>query len=116
MGLEQGVHKPSIADSAQHAQALVLEHATLGKRWFFHDTNAATGSLPTTRRTIAKRSDAQSPTRYTKDGIDRYIVGGDTHAIDPRVSAPKRRLHYRVNDRSGARRKQIRLRLTDLRR
>jgi hypothetical protein len=107
-----GVPKPSIVDSPHHADALLLEHATLGKRWLFSDGNARDFLFTDNETNYREAFGSQSPTRFTKDGIDRYVVAGNSASVNRARVGTKTSLHYRFAIEPGAT-QTIRLRLTN---
>ena len=109
-----GVGKPNISEAPTASQALLIEHPTLGKRWLFHDPAAAADRLFTDNETnyTAAFGTPKNPSHYTKDGIDRFVVGGDVLAVNEARSGTKAAVHYAFTLEPGAT-QTIRLRLTN---
>jgi len=109
-----GVPKPSICDSPDYGNALALEHATLGSRWLFHDERAEDALFTDNETNYEATFGVPNTSAYVKDGLDRYVVDGDEHAVNPARAGTKAALHYRFLIEPGAS-ETIRLRLTDQR-
>lgn len=85
-----GVRKPNIR---LDGRALVAEDATLGLMRLAGDP--AIETLFTENETNAERLfQSANPSPYVKDGIDRYIVGGERGAVNPARTGTKAALHY----------------------
>ena len=54
-----------------------------------------------------------NPTPYVKDGINNYLVHGQSQAVNPEKVGTKAAAHYQLNIEAGGA-KVVRLRLTDL--
>jgi mannosylglycerate hydrolase MGH1-like protein len=93
------------------AAAIRAEHEALGQRWLY-----CTGDAPalfTDNETNNERvfgSANSSP--FVKDGIDRYVVHGETGAVNPDRTGTKAAFHH-VLTVAGGQRATVRLRLTD---
>jgi hypothetical protein len=107
-----GVARPSITDAKDCDSALALEHATLGKRWLFHDKRSMDALFTENDTNYEAAFGVPSPTEFVKDGIDRYVVDGDDHAVNRARTGTKAALHYRFMIEPGAS-ETIRLRLSD---
>ncbi|MDH3493659.1 MAG: glucosidase [Acidobacteriota bacterium] len=45
--------------------------------------------------------DVENPSPYTKDGIGRYVVGGEKESVNPRGTGTKAAAHYRLQIEGG---------------
>ncbi|HEY1951131.1 MAG TPA: glucosidase [Bryobacteraceae bacterium] len=100
--------KPSL--SAWDATTIQASHAELGD--FFLYSDAAFTPLFTENETNAERIfKAPNPTPYVKDGINNYIVSGQTECVNPARTGTKAGLHYHF-DIPAHGSVEIRLRLT----
>ncbi|MDB5091905.1 MAG: hypothetical protein JWO85_6, partial [Candidatus Eremiobacteraeota bacterium] len=111
-----GTPRPTIQTSqdASHSphEVLVVEHATLGKRWVFTD-GGHTEMLFTENDTDFERAfNVKSASPYVKSGIDRAVRGEDRNGINPRPIGSKAALHYRWVIAPGATH-TVRIRMTD---
>ena len=90
---------------------IAAEHEALGRRFLYCDQEAPL--LFTENETNNERifgSPNDSP--YVKDGIDRYVVHGETGAVNPAGTGTKAAAHCRLTVGAGAS-AAVRLRLTD---
>ena len=90
---------------------IAAEHEALGRRFLYCDQEAPL--LFTENETNNERifgSPNDSP--YVKDGIDRYVVHGETDAVNPAGTGTKAAAHCRLTVGAGAS-ATVRLRLTD---
>ncbi|HEX8914325.1 MAG TPA: hypothetical protein VF796_18400 [Humisphaera sp.] len=99
-----------------HAHGVATDHMTLGKfrlevdpansadqpRWLFTDNET----------NVQRLFGEANPTRFVKDGIDRFVVHGDEHAVDPTWRGTKAAPYYKMTLAPGESR-QFRLRLFD---
>jgi Mannosylglycerate hydrolase MGH1-like glycoside hydrolase domain len=100
--------KPSL--SARSANIVQASHAELGD--FFLYSEAAFTPLFTENETNAERIfKTPNPTLYVKDGINNYIVSGQTECVNPARTGTKAGLHYHF-DIPAHGSVEIRLRLT----
>jgi mannosylglycerate hydrolase MGH1-like protein len=112
-----GTARPVIRRSGElnHANVpdvLVVEHATLGKRWIFTDGGQAE-ILFTENDTDYERSfNVASTSPYVKSGIDRAVRGEDRLGINLGDFGSKAALHYRWQILPGATH-TVRMRMTD---
>jgi hypothetical protein len=108
-----GIAKPQISDAGAANRGFVAQHATLGRRWLYADgKNAAT--MYTDNETNYERAfGVRSQKPYTKDAFHRYLVEGETKAINPKRLGTKAALHYVLDVAPGAT-ETLRLRLTDV--
>ncbi len=93
------------------ASAVVTDHAELGRRWLYADGEVpvlVTGNETNNERIFGAGND--SP--YVKDAFHRYVVGGETAAVDPSGVGTKAAFHYVLHVAAGAS-ATLRLRLTD---
>ena len=107
-----GVAKASIREDPERADALIAEHATLGKRWIFGDGGAEDVLFTENETDFERAFHVPSPSPYVKSGIDRAVRGEDRHGINPGRAGSKAALHYRWRIEPGATR-TVRLRITD---
>ena len=90
---------------------IVASHPKLGDRFFSADGTPEL--LFTENETNHERFGLTSNrTRYVKDGINNYIVHGDTDAVNPQRTGTKASVHYALTLGPGAS-EVIRLRLSD---
>ncbi len=103
-----GTAVPSLRqESGGHLRA---DHEELGPRWLYCDADAET--LFTENDTNNEKifgSPNASP--YVKDGIDRYVVGGETGAVNPDRTGTKAAVHHVLTIPAGQS-ATVRLRLT----
>jgi hypothetical protein len=100
--------KPSL--SAWSANTIQASHAELGDFFLYGD--AAFAPLFTENETNAERIfQTPNPTPYVKDGINNYIVSGQTEGVNPARTGTKAGLHYHF-DIPAHGSVEIRLRLT----
>ena len=90
---------------------VVAEHPELGRRWCCAD------GAPAVLMTRNETNDelifgVPNTTPYVKDGIDRYVVHGETATVDPSGVGTKAAFDYSLHLRPGEGR-VVRLRLTD---
>ena len=89
--------------------ALRAQHATLGDYLLYCE--GADDLLFTDNETnVARLYDVPNPTPYVKDGINAYIVDGDTAAVNPQCVGTKAAIHYHRIIAAGEQ-SSIRLRL-----
>ena len=108
-----GTAKPSLRQipSGPGSATIRTEHEVVGQRWLYCD-----GDVPllfTENETNNERifgSTNSSP--YAKDGIDRYVVHGETAAVNPGRVGTKAAAHH-VLTLGGGHSAAVRLRLTD---
>jgi hypothetical protein len=92
-----GAEKPSMRTVTAHQElsGLMVEQATLGRRWFYGEGMVpvlVTGNETNTERVFGTPNEEP----YTKDAIDRFVVHGDTAAVDPNGIGTKAALHCKV--------------------
>ena len=103
------VTRPSLRETAG---TIVASHPQLGERFLSADGRREL--LFTENETNHERFGlARNRTRYVKDGINNYIVNGDTAAVNPERSGTKASAHYSLTIGAGAS-EVIRLRLSDV--
>jgi hypothetical protein len=111
-----GTPRPTIQRSsdASHAphEVLVVEHATLGKRWVFTDGGHAETLFTENETDFERAFNVKSPSPYVKSGIDRAVRGEGRDGINPRPIGSKAALHYRWVIAPGAT-QTVRIRMTD---
>jgi hypothetical protein len=91
--------------------AVAADHEALGRRWLYCDRQVPllfTENETNNQRIFGSPND----TPYVKDGIDRYVVHGDTDAINPAGFGTKAAAHYALTIGPGES-SRVRLRLTD---
>ena len=79
----------------QDLSGVTVEHAALGRRWFYGEGVVpvlVTGNETNTERVF--KTPNEEP--YVKDAIDRFVVHGDTAAVNPNGIGTKAALHYKV--------------------
>jgi hypothetical protein len=90
---------------------IAAEHAALGERRLYCDRDVPL--LFTENETNAERLfGTANPSPWVKDGIGRYVVGGETGAVNPSRVGTKAAAHY-VLDVPAGDSATVRLRLTD---
>ncbi len=107
------VARPSLHQAAQDKNGAIvaLAHRDLGERYFYAQN--ASQLLFTENETNAKRLwGASNPSPYVKDGINNYIVHGQTDAVNPEQVGTKVAAHYPLTLAPGESR-TVRLRLSD---
>ena len=90
---------------------IAAEHADLGTRWLYCDADVPL--LFTENETNTERlygSPGASP--FVKDGIDRFVVGGETDAVNPERVGTKAAAHYVLDVPAGGS-ATVRLRLAE---
>src|SRR5262249_3734403 len=108
---EEGIAKPVMhAVSGAPSPAIAAAHPTLGG--YFLYAEEVVPLLFTENETNCQRVFGQpNRSRYAKDGINDYVVGGVRDAINPERTGTKAALHYHVSVQASETR-IIRLRLT----
>ena len=92
--------------------AIRADHEELGPRWLHHHGE----TLFTDNETNNERVfGSPNTTPYVKDGIDRYVVHGETDAVNPAGTGTKAAVHHVLTIPAGDS-TRIRLRLTDIER
>ena len=92
--------KPSLRE-VDGGRAVAAAHPDLGDRFLIAD--GAPEWLFTENETNTQRlSGIPNRTPYVKDGINNYLVHGDTHAVHPRKVGTKAAAHYPVTIGAGA--------------
>jgi len=101
----------AVPNLRQEPGAIVAEHEELGTRRLYFDADAPalfTGNETNNERVFG----SSSSTPYVKDGIDRYVVNGETTAVNPARTGTKAAVHH-VLIIPGGESATVRLRLTD---
>ncbi|HXW81235.1 MAG TPA: hypothetical protein VEJ84_17165, partial [Acidimicrobiales bacterium] len=98
-----GSVKPSVRVLAvsPSVSALVAEHPDLGNRWFYSEGPVpvlVTGNETNNRRVF----DTPDEEPYLKDGIDRYVVHGETGRVDPSGVGTKAAFYHKIVVPPGA--------------
>ncbi len=106
--------RPSLRTGAGSG-ILVADHVQLGKRYMYCDTGqqGAPPLLFTENETNTQRLWNQpNATPYVKDGINNYVVHGQTDAVNPAQEGTKASAHYQLAVGAGQT-VEVRVRLTD---
>ncbi|MGF1676466.1 MAG: glucosidase [Rivularia sp. (in: cyanobacteria)] len=75
-------------------------HPTLGKRWLYYQNSQAT--LFTENETNQERLfGVENHSPYVKDGINNYIIHGETTAVNPNQTGTKAAAHYHLKIAAG---------------
>ena len=102
--------RPSLQAVAGKAAVVKASQAELGERYLYCDGQASL--LFTENETNAKRLfNGQNRTPYVKDGINNFIVHGQTDAVNPQKTGTKAAAHYCLTVPAG-KCEIVRLRLT----
>jgi len=107
--------KPCIKIERQETSQVVLaaRHETLGDRWLYCADQPEL--LFTENETNYQRIfNYYNGAKYTKDGINNYLVNGQPDAVNPNKIGTKVTPHYQLTISPGAT-KKVRLRLSDSR-
>jgi hypothetical protein len=107
-----GIPRPTIAETDGERGPLIAEHATLGRRYLFHDGAASEAFFTENDTDFERAFGVASPSPYVKSGIDRAVRGEDRDGINPSRTGSKAALHYHWTIQPGATR-TVRVRLTD---
>ncbi|MGW7544422.1 MGH1-like glycoside hydrolase domain-containing protein [Streptomyces sp. NPDC054770] len=93
--------------------AIRADHEELGPRWlYFEGFGGGPQALFTENDTNNERIfDSPNATPYVKDGIDRYVVHGETGAVNPARTGTKAAVHHVLTVPAGGS-VTVRLRLT----
>jgi len=88
-------------------------HPTLGNRWLYYQNSQA--SLFTENETNHERLfGVENNSPYVKDGINNYIIHGETQAVNPNQTGTKAAAHYHLEIAAGETQTiQLRLSNTD---
>jgi hypothetical protein len=107
------ITRPSIRVAEGSASTLQVDEILIGRRWFTCDGSPEW--LFTENETDSARLfNWPGPSTFVKDAFDRYVVHGDTHAINPARTGTKAAAHYRLTLEPGATR-TIAVRFSDTR-
>jgi hypothetical protein len=106
-------HPPSLKALASENNIPIIHavHPTLGNRWLYAQGDAAllfTNNETNTERVFG----VPNSVSYVKDGIDAFVVHGQTDAVNPDQAGTKAALHYQLTLAAGET-KTIQLRLSD---
>jgi hypothetical protein len=102
--------RPSLQAVAGKAAVVKASEAELGERYLYGDGQASL--LFTENETNAKRLfDGQNRTPFVKDGINNFIIHGQTDAVNPARTGTKAAAHYHLTVPAG-KCEFVRLRLT----
>jgi hypothetical protein len=106
--------------SQQNLPTIGAYHPSLGNRWLYYqtpevaDASEVTPLLFTENETNTERLfNTANASPYVKDGINNYIVLGDTTAVNPDQVGTKAAAHYQLVLAAGEI-KTVRLRLSDV--
>jgi hypothetical protein len=101
-----------VVQSNTNFSLIEAEHPTLGTRWLYCEAGAEL--LFTNNETNYERLfGVSNSSPYVKDGINEYIVNGQTEAVNPNRIGTKFASHYKLSIAPGET-KVVRLRLSDL--
>jgi hypothetical protein len=104
--------RPLLQDAGRNGSVVHAKEADLGERYLYCDGQASL--LFTENETNAKRLfNAENRTPFVKDGINNFVVHGQTDAINPQKSGTKAAAHYRLTILPG-KCEVVRLRLTPI--
>jgi hypothetical protein len=109
----EGAGKPQLRQAELGGEGYAIEavHPDLGTRYLYCE--GAEQVLFTENETnIARLYGGTNVSRYAKDGINDYVIGGDMEAVNPERVGTKAAAYYRLEIGPGETR-VIRLRLTD---
>jgi Glycosyl hydrolase family 63 C-terminal domain len=96
---------------AKDENSIELETEDYGKRYLYIEN--ADELLFTENNTNKRRLyNTENETPFVKDGINDYVISGDTGAVNPAKQGTKAAAHY-VLELKGGETREIRLRLTD---
>jgi hypothetical protein len=107
-----GTPRATIREIDSSGHVLILDHATLGRRWLFSDGGAVENLFTENDTDFLRAFGTQNPSPYVKSGIDRAVRGEGHDGINPGRVGSKAALHYRWVIGPGAS-ETVRLRLTD---
>jgi hypothetical protein len=100
--------KPSLREASPGV--IELAEPYYGKRWLMAQNSPEL--LFTNNDTNSRRLYNYGDPAYVKDGINDYVVQGDTNAVNPARQGTKAAAHYRITVEPG-KSMELRLRLTD---
>ncbi|MUG99299.1 glucosidase [Scytonema sp. UIC 10036] len=101
-----------VVQSDTNFSLIEAEHSTLGTRWLYCEAGAEL--LFTNNETNYERLfGVTNSSPYVKDGINEYIVNGQTAAVNPNRIGTKFSSHYTLSIAPGET-KVVRLRLSDV--
>ena len=102
--------RPLLETAEGQSTTMKATDADLGERYLYCD--GPTSLLFTENETNAKQLfGGQNRTPYVKDGINRFLVHGQTRAVNPAMTGTKAAAHYRLTIPAGQC-ETVRLRLT----
>ncbi|HET7080167.1 MAG TPA: glucosidase [Chloroflexia bacterium] len=96
-------------------QGIEAVHATLGTYWLYAESGKTGPELLFTENetNMARLYNLPNATPFVKDSFHRYLIDGETGAVNRALTGTKAALHYRFTLAGGAA-AQIRLRLTNM--
>jgi hypothetical protein len=107
---EQKGKRPSLSQAAGKSGVILATHPDVGERYFYCDGQAKL--LFTENETNAKRLfGGENRTPFVKDGINNYVVHGQTGAVNPEQIGTKAAAYYSLKI-AGGKSETVRLRLT----
>jgi hypothetical protein len=108
---DHNAKKPVAAksNSNRKCSTIALDHQELGRLWLYSQDGAEL--LFTENETNTQRLYGYPGPEYAKDGINDYVVGGETNAVNPAQTGTKAAARYSATIPSGQT-FQIELRLT----
>ncbi|HUL79264.1 MAG TPA: glucosidase [Vicinamibacteria bacterium] len=104
--------RPSLRQAALDGSAVALSHPDLGER-FLHADGKATLLFTENETNNERLFGVPSRTPYVKDAFDRYLVHGQTDAVNPKGAGTKAAAHYTLTVGAG-KSQTLRLRLRDV--
>ena len=109
-----GAPRPSLrrVDGGRGLSVIEASHPELGRRYLYCE-NAVPLLFTENETNLQRVFGTPNATPYVKDGINNYVVNGDSGAVNPAGAGTKVSAHYSVSVGAGETR-TIRLRLTDL--
>ncbi|MCW2524770.1 MAG: hypothetical protein JWO63_3105 [Frankiales bacterium] len=108
-----GAERPTLQAQSPGATrgCIEVDHPDLGRRWVYSDRAVpilVTGNETNNERVFGSPNDEP----YVKDAFHRYVVDGDTAAVDPDGVGTKAAFHYALSIPAGDS-AQVRIRFTD---
>lgn len=111
-------HIPYLKEREQTSQVSIVQafHESLGSRWLYcqHVQNQPSTSLVFTNNdtNLEKLFGVENSSAYVKDGIQKYIIDGNTAAVNPEKNGTKLAAIYQLTLAPGET-QVVHLRLTD---
>ncbi|HEX7606739.1 MAG TPA: glucosidase, partial [Usitatibacter sp.] len=103
--------RPRLARADGDATAIAIDTSEYGRRWLYCD--GAPSLLFTENDSHCERCfGTPSPSPYVKDAFHRFVIDGETGAVNPVMQGTKAAARYTIDLAAGAS-TQLRLRFTD---